>query len=964
MKAIFTICIVFTFFLHFSNTASAQVSGTVFIDYNANGTKETTALFSEPAAAGITVKAYNNTGVQTGGTKTTDANGNYNFSAAEIPAGTAIRIEFTGLGAGRYAGHKGAENGSNVQFVTSPAVMVNFAVSNPDEYSGNSNPYLAVPQQINGTCNNAVSGIEPSVYTFLYNATGNPTGGVAVSDNVPNTKSFTSQTGALWGQAYQKKTKTLYAAAVLRRFAGLGPLGTGGIYKINMSNPAANTGAANFIDVQTIGITTGADPRTASGCDAVSTGADLPANDIAAADLVGKTGIGGIDFEESTNTLWLVNLHDSKLYGIKNINPLVTPVAADVVGGYTISLPSGYNVVNGVLRPWAVKTHGGYIYVGAVADASGESNIDDLTNLKGYVLKFDPANTAAGFTVEFTFSFNYAHPGYGPLSGLERWHCWQMAGINSWSYWVTSPILSDIEFDKDGSIIMGIADRSGMQLGGQNYNEIVCNTNDYLVGGSQGDILRVCKLSGGGYALSGDAGCTTTIPSQYLVDADGDPAAPNNYIQEYYWGDASPTSDNTGFNEGALGALAFLPGSGQVMSTSMDAENWHSNGVKTFNNTTGGWDNVYNIYYTDPSISSSAASHTFSKSSGLGDIEIIGDYQPIQIGNRIWSDANANGLQDAGETTPGVAAGTTVTLRSPGADGVYLTLDDQTWTTTTDAAGNYYFCTLSSNDNRRPASWLGINNAILPGYDYRIEVTLPAGYTTTITNAGTNDAIDNDAVTGSNPFAMVYFNTGNNSHNFDIGLINVTILQSFNLKATAKSTENNKVVVNWSTESEVKTTAFTIERSTDGHNFSAVGTVAAAGNTTSITQYNFTDDAGSLSGVVYYRVLLRDENGKATYSTTMSVTIAVAGVKIWPNPFVKDITISTYSAKPQNITCSVVDAKGTVVYQNKDVLQKGSNAKVITGLNNLPPGIYIIMIRSASGDITVTQKMIKNTVNN
>ncbi len=971
MKTFFTNLAVIVFCLFAQLFASAQVSGTVFFDHNANGIRESGTI-TDHFVAGVTVKAYGSTGAQLGITKTTNASGSYNFTVAEIAAGTAVRIEFSGFGLGKSTGFNGTDNNSNIQFVNSPAVNVNFALSSPDEYSSTSNPYVAVPLQINGTYNNPVSGIQTSIFTFLYNATGNPTGGGYPSDNVPNTKSQISQTGALWGLAYQKKTKTLYASAVLRRFAGLGPLGTGGIYKTNMSAPAANTGAANFINVQSIGINTGADPRAATACDSISSDPDKPARDVTAANLVGKMGIGGIDFEEQTSTLWLANLYDGKLYGITNINPDVTPVAADVVGGYTIGLPAGYSVVDGILRLWAVKAYGGFIYIGAVADASNTNHISNLANLKGYVLKFNPNDAAAGFTVEFTFSFDYRHPDYGPNGGYSQWYNWQIAGFNTWDTWFKSPILSDIEFDVDGSLILGIADRAGLQTGGENYNDVICNNNLYVHGGAQGDILRACKQSGGGYVLSGQAGCTTAIPPAYLVDADGDPNAPNTYIQEYYWGDAAPLPSNIAFNEGALGALAFLPGSGQVMSTTMDAENWHSNGVKNFSNTTGGWDNLYNIYYSNPAVAPANAFHTFHKSSGLGDIELVTDYQPIQIGNRIWFDKNGNGIQDADEA--GIN-GVMVQLVSPGPDGIFGNANDVVVANTTTATingqdGSYFFSTLTTQDARKPASWLGVSN-ILPDYNYQIRIPNAlggsqqaplVGYQVAQTDISTNlkDEIDNDAAPVGTS-AIVEFNTNNINHSYDIGFVNNAILAAASLRLNA-TLNNEDVTLYWQTLNEINTTYFEVEISTNNQNFSKTGNnIPASVNSTTLKSYTFTENISNIqqNGVLYYRVKLYNANGTYQYSNTALVKFTASGINVWPNPFAEKINIQVTLQQSKKVAINILDSKGNIVKQEYRNMAKGTNQVPLSALQLLPKGIYLLQVVSVDGTVRFTQKITK-----
>ena len=56
--------------------AQAQVSGTVFRDFNGNGTKDNTATFNEIGLAGITITAYDASGALVG-SATSAADGTY-----------------------------------------------------------------------------------------------------------------------------------------------------------------------------------------------------------------------------------------------------------------------------------------------------------------------------------------------------------------------------------------------------------------------------------------------------------------------------------------------------------------------------------------------------------------------------------------------------------------------------------------------------------------------------------------------------------------------------------------------------------------------------------------------------------------------------------------------------------------------------------------------------------------------
>jgi hypothetical protein len=92
------------------------------------------------------------------------------------------------------------------------------------------------------------------------------------------------------------------------------------------------------------------------------------------------------------------------------------------------------------------------------------------------------------------------------------------------------------------------------------------------------------------------------------------------------------------------------------------------------------------------------------------------------IGDRVWADLNCNGIQDAGE---------------PGINGVLVTITYPDGTTATELTHTYL-----GQDGYYDFLALGPGNFI---------VTFPniPGYTPTIANAGSNDAIDSDPVNGS-----------------------------------------------------------------------------------------------------------------------------------------------------------------------------------------------------------------------
>ncbi len=121
---------------------------------------------------------------------------------------------------------------------------------------------------------------------------------------------------------------------------------------------------------------------------------------------------------------------------------------------------------------------------------------------------------------------------------------------------------------------------------------------------------------------------------------------------------------------------------------------------------------------------------------------------PAGLGDFVWQDTNANGIQDAGE--PGIAGvEVTLTLTWPGGATTRVT-------TTTDASGAYSFGNLLLDENFDGA---GTGEPI-----FNISVATPAGYVPTLTDQGGDD-------TDSDPNGVTATVTeGANNTSYDFGL--------------------------------------------------------------------------------------------------------------------------------------------------------------------------------------------------
>jgi hypothetical protein len=101
--------------------------------------------------------------------------------------------------------------------------------------------------------------------------------------------------------------------------------------------------------------------------------------------------------------------------------------------------------------------------------------------------------------------------------------------------------------------------------------------------------------------------------------------------------------------------------------------------------------------------------------------------------------------------------------------------------------------------------------------------------------------------------------------------------------ATAR-VDNDAVVIQWSTESEVECDHYTIERSRDGDNFIEIGIIKGAGTTTSPHHYSHTD-LNPYKGRSYYRLLQTDFDGRTEVLKVLVVKASIDDIALYPNPF-------------------------------------------------------------------------------
>jgi hypothetical protein len=197
----------------------------------------------------------------------------------------------------------------------------------------------------------------------------------------------------------------------------------------------------------------------------------------------------------------------------------------------------------------------------------------------------------------------------------------------------------------------------------------------------------------------------------------------------------------------------------------------------------------------------------------------------------------------------------------------------------------------------------------------------------TAIGAPNGSIITNAPVTSFSPFALA--STSTTANPLPVELI------SFEAQI-----ENDYVVLEWVTASEINNDFYTVEKSSNGYDFIELGKVVGAGNSSTTLAYSMIDE-NPYSGVSFYRLRQTDFDG----------TNKVVGVKIvqfkesdlftvYPNPAVKgnQLLIELSQENVNSTSIQLVDGLGRILltYHNtdSDIIQLETS--------NLSPGIYYI----------------------
>jgi hypothetical protein len=173
---------------------------------------------------------------------------------------------------------------------------------------------------------------------------------------------------------------------------------------------------------------------------------------------------------------------------------------------------------------------------------------------------------------------------------------------------------------------------------------------------------------------------------------------------------------------------------------------------------------------------------------------------------------------------------------------------------------------------------------------------------------------------------------------------------------------NKNVDLHWYTAAEMNSRFFEVERSYDGTNFISINKLDAAGNSSNLRSYSYTDyGIVESASKVYYRIKEVDIDGTAAYTNIIAMIFEGEILNISHSNPVTDqklvLTIKYLSSLNEGGDLSIVlfDALGKKVLEEKHSINKGVN-EIVMDIANLSKGFYIL--KAKEGVNTITSKLI------
>ena len=159
----------------------------------------------------------------------------------------------------------------------------------------------------------------------------------------------------------------------------------------------------------------------------------------------------------------------------------------------------------------------------------------------------------------------------------------------------------------------------------------------------------------------------------------------------------------------------------------------------------------------------------------------------------------------------------------------------------------------------------------------------------------------------------------------------------------AQKNAQQDVLLQWRTANESDVLQYEPQVSTNGIDFTSLGSVAA--QNALAASYQFTDATAGKSGTRIYRIKQTDRDGNISYSAIRSVQFGkiTASISTYPNPVQNQLLLAMVNDAAIDVQWSITDAAGRIVLSGK-WQTSASAAKTSIDTHALTAGMYTLTV--------------------
>ena len=172
------------------------------------------------------------------------------------------------------------------------------------------------------------------------------------------------------------------------------------------------------------------------------------------------------------------------------------------------------------------------------------------------------------------------------------------------------------------------------------------------------------------------------------------------------------------------------------------------------------------------------------------------------------------------------------------------------------------------------------------------------------------------------------------------------------LTSFTASVVENKVLLNWSTATEINNYGFVVERRFESakSNWEKIGSVPGSGNSNSPKAYSFADNYTLTSGKYFYRLKQIDIDGSFNYSNEIlaeiSKPVSYSLNQNFPNPFNPETKISFSIKDAGNVSLIIYNVLGEEVRTILNEFKEAGSYTLNFNAAGLNSGVYFYRLQA------------------